>query len=437
MQRGEFKKRRRQLMRLMGRNTIAIIPAAPVAVRNRDVEYVYRPDSDFFYLTGLAEPEAVLVLIPGRKAAEYIIFCRERDPEKEIWVGKRAGLEGAVEAFGADDAFPMADMEDILPGLIENRQRIYTAMGNNPELDQSIGAWVKAIRANARAGVKAPLEFVDLDHLLHDLRLFKSRPEIALMRRAAKLSAQAHCHLMATCRVGMTEYQLASEFSYFCQQKGAVEQAYPSIVGGGKNACVLHYIENQDTLADGDLVLIDAGCEVECYASDITRTFPVNGVFSEPQKALYELVLKAQLAAIDKVEPGVEWETLHKTAVRVITKGLVELGLLKGQVNKLIKDAAYKKYFMHRTGHWLGMDVHDVGDYKVGEASRVLEAGMVLTVEPGIYVQPGLTGVAKKWEGIGIRIEDDVLVTEQGHDVLSKDVPKSVADIEALMQTSC
>jgi Xaa-Pro aminopeptidase len=432
MPQNEYKKRRRQLMRLMGSNSIAIIPSAPIACRNRDVEHIYRQDSDFYYLTGFSEPDSIAVLIPGRKEAEYILFCRESDPKKEIWAGKMAGLEGAVDEFFADDAFPTSDMEDILPGLIENKDRIYMAMGKLPELDQKMGEWIRHIREKGRSGVRAPLEFVDLEHHVHDLRLYKSRTEISTMRKAAKISAAAHKQLMKTCQPDMMEYQLAVEFSYQCGMNGAVEQAYTTIVGGGNNACVLHYITNSGSLKSGDLVLIDAGCEVSCYASDITRTFPVNGVFSEPQRALYQVVLDAQKAAIKKVKPGGHWNEPHLAATKEIVKGLVKLGILKGEVNALIKKESYKQFFMHRTGHWLGMDVHDVGDYKVGNSWRVLEAGMILTVEPGIYIPEGSKGVAKKWWGIGIRIEDDVLVTKSGCDVLSKDVPKEIEEVEAL-----
>ncbi len=429
----EFKRRRRQLMQMMGENSIAILPTASEQVRNRDVLFPFRPDSDFYYLSGFAEPEAVLVLVPGRKQGEYLLFCREKDPTKEQWDGYRAGLEGAVADFGADDAFPYGDLDDIMPGLLEQRERVFYAMGCNSEFDQRVSNWVNQVRCRSRAGAHAPTEFLALDHFLHDMRLYKSRSEVAVMRRAAKLSASAHKHLMQTCRPGMGEAQLAAHFSFHCQMGGASELAYPSIVGGGDNACVLHYIDNDDELKDGDLVLIDAGCEIDCYASDITRTWPVNGTFSKPQRQLYQLCLDAQLAAIAQVRPGNHWNDPHDAAVKVVTKGLLKLGLLKGTLAKAIKNESYKKFFMHRTGHWLGMDVHDVGDYKVDGHWRVLEPGMVLTIEPGIYVARGMRGVAKKWQGIGIRIEDDVLVTKAEPDVLTRDVPKSVEDIEALM----
>ncbi|WP_078121722.1 Xaa-Pro aminopeptidase [Thiosocius teredinicola] len=433
MNQNEFKRRRRQLMRMMGPGSVAILPTAAETIRNRDVHHPFRPDSDFYYLTGFAEPEAVMVLVPGRAHGEYILFCREKDPTKELWDGRRAGLEGAVDDYGADDAFPITDLDDILPGLLEERERVFFAMGCDPAFDKRVSDWVSQVRSRARAGVHGPIEFLALDHFLHDMRLYKSRAETSVMRRAAKLSAQAHRELMRRCEPGMHEYQLASVFNHECQMQGANGLAYPSIVGGGNNACVLHYVENNEALRDGDLVLIDAGCELDCYASDITRTFPVNGQFSDAQRALYELVLDAQLAAIDKVRAGNHWNDPHDAAVRVLTKGLLKLGLLRGTLAKALKAQSYTRFYMHRTGHWLGMDVHDVGDYKVDGHWRELEPGMVLTVEPGLYIPHGAKGVAKKWQGIGIRIEDDVLVTKGEPDVLSKDVPKHVDEIEALM----
>jgi Xaa-Pro aminopeptidase len=428
----EFARRRRQLMRMMGPHSIAILPAAPERTRNRDVEYPYRPDSDFYYLTGFPEPEAVLVLVPGRKHGEFILFCRERDPHMETWTGRRTGPERAGERFGADDAFPIADIDDILPGLMENRERVFYTMGSHPEFDNRVIGWVNRIRSQSRGGQRAPEEFVTLEHPLHDMRLYKSRAELKAMRRAAAISTAAHRRAMEVCRPGMMEYEIEAEFQYAFRRGGA-DWAYPSIVGGGGNACILHYTENNAPLADGDLLLIDAGAEYDCYAADITRTFPVNGQYSKPQRALYEVVLAAQLAAIDQVRPGNHWNQPHDAAVRVLTEGLVELGLLKGKPEKLIKDEAYRRFYMHRTGHWLGMDVHDVGDYKVGGEWRVLEPGMVLTVEPGLYVPAGSKGVARKWWDIGIRIEDDVLVTKDGCEVLTAAAPKYVDEIEALM----
>jgi Xaa-Pro aminopeptidase len=429
----EFKRRRRQLMGMMGANSIAILPTNREAARNRDVHYPFRPDSDFFYLTGFGEPDAVMVLAPGRAHGEFILFCREKDPDKEIWDGYRAGLEGATADFGADDAFPIDDLDDILPGLLEERERVFFAMGTDPALDRRMSEWVGQVRARARAGVQGPIEFLALDHFLHDMRLYKSRAEVATMRRAARLSAAAHREMMRCVEPGMREYQLASVFRHHCEMHGAQALAYPSIVGGGNNACVLHYVDNSEALADGDLVLVDAGCELDCYASDITRTFPVNGRFSEPQRVLYELVLEAQAAAIDKVRPGNHWNAPHEAAVRVLSRGLIRLGLLRGTLAKVLKSESYRRFYMHRTGHWLGMDVHDVGDYKVDGHWRELEPGMVVTVEPGLYIPHGAKGVAKKWQGIGIRIEDDVLVTREAPDVLSRDAPKAVEEIEAWM----
>jgi Xaa-Pro aminopeptidase len=428
----EFARRRKQLMRMMGQDAIAILPTAPEQMRNRDVEYPYRCDSDFYYLTGFAEPEAVAVLVPGRPQGEFILFCRERDPLMETWYGRRAGTEGAVAQYGADDAFPITDIDEILPGLLESRERVFYTMGASPEFDTRVISWVREIRSRERSGAHAPDEFVGLDHLVHDMRLYKSRAEIKQMRTAANIAAAAHKRAMQACRPGMMEYEVEAEFLHEFRRHGC-EPAYSSIVGGGENGCILHYRENDAALRDGDLLLIDAGAEYQYYASDITRTFPVNGRFSAAQKLLYNLVLDAQLAAIAEVVPGNHWNAPHDAAVKVLTKGLVKLGLLKGRPAQLIKDGAYRRFYMHRTGHWLGMDVHDVGDYKVGEEWRVLEPGMVLTVEPGLYIPLGSKGVAKKWQGIGIRIEDDVLVTREGNEVLSKAAPKSVDEIEALM----
>jgi Xaa-Pro aminopeptidase len=429
----EFARRRRQIMRMMGKGGIAILPTAQVKLRNRDVEYGYRPDSDFYYMTGFSEPESVAVLVPGRPHGEYILFCRERDPERETWDGARAGPDGAVANFGADDAFPIADIDDILPGLIEQCERVYYTMGTHPDFDQRVLGWINKLRAQAGKGLATPGEFVALDHLLHDMRLYKSRAEIAVMRRSARIAAAAHRRGMQACRPGIMEYELEAEYLHEFRKAGA-ETSYQPIVGAGANACVLHYVSNSERVDDGDLVLVDAGCELECYASDITRTFPANGRFSKAQREIYDVVLAAQKAAIDKVRAGNHWDEPHVAAVRVITRGLVKLGLLKGRVPTLVKDEAYRRFYMHRTGHWLGLDVHDVGDYKVDGEWRLLEPGMVLTVEPGIYIPPGAKGVPRRYHGIGVRIEDDVLVTRGEPEILSSAVPKQPEDIEALMQ---
>lgn len=428
----EHARRRKQLMGMMGDDAIALLPAAPLQYRNRDAEHPYRQDSDFLYLSGFNEPEALLVLIPGRRHGQYILFCRERNPEMEVWNGPRAGLEGARELYGADDAFPITDVDDILPGLLEGRERVCAPMGSRPDFDQQIMGWVNQVRKKGRAGVHAPVEFVALEHLLHEMRLFKSSAELKSMKAAARISAGAHRRAMQACRPGLYEYELEAEFLHEFRRHNTVP-AYTSIVGGGNNACVLHYVENGDELRDGDLLLIDAGAEYEGYAADITRSFPVNGRFSTEQRAIYQLVLDAQMAAIEEVKPGKHWNDPHEAAVKVITKGLAKLGLLKGNVAKLIKDGAYRRFFMHRTGHWLGLDVHDVGDYKIDDSWRLLEPGMVLTIEPGLYIPAGSKQVAKKWWGIGVRIEDDVAVTKDGCEVLTRAVPKTVEDIEALM----
>ncbi|MDW8257960.1 MAG: Xaa-Pro aminopeptidase [Gammaproteobacteria bacterium] len=431
----EFARRRRQLMRLMGRDSIAILPAAAPKIRNHDSHYAFRQDSDFYYLTGFPEPQAVAVLIPGREQGEYLLFVRERDPAREVWDGRRAGPEGATRDFGADDAFPIDDLDDILPGLLENKARVFYTMGVHGEFDQRIVGWVNGLRALARQGKHPPNEIVALEHLLHDMRLYKSRTELALMREAARVAARAHIRAMRACQPGRYEYELAAELVHEFRRANA-DCAYLPIVGGGANACILHYVDNSARLRDGDLLLIDAGCEYQMYASDITRTFPVNGRYTPAQRAVYEIVLAANRAAIDKVRPGNHWNEPHDAAVQVLTAGLVQLGVLKGKVSALIKSEAYREFFMHRTGHWLGIDVHDVGDYKVGDEWRVLESGMVLTIEPGLYFAPGKRRVPARLRGIGVRIEDDVVVTPKGAEVLTAEVPKDPLEIERLMQAA-
>ncbi|MFM7397210.1 MAG: Xaa-Pro aminopeptidase [Gammaproteobacteria bacterium] len=430
--RDEFARRRRHLMKTMGRGSIAIIPAAPVHLRNNDVEYAYRQDSNFHYLTGFPEPESVAVLIPGRPQGEYLLFVRDRDPHRETWDGRRAGPSGARRDFGADDAFPIGDIDEILPGLMEGREKIFYTVGVNREFDQRVVGWVNGLRAQAKQGRHAPHEMVALEHVLHDMRLYKSRGEIEQMREAARIAARAHVRAMRFCEPGRYEYEVAAEILHEFHRARA-DISYLPIVGGGANGCILHYRENASALRDGELLLIDAGCEYDCYASDITRTFPVNGRFSPAQRAAYEVVLEANLAAIDAVHPGNDWNRPHDVAVQVLTAGMVRLGLLKGRVPSLIKSMAYRKFYMHKTGHWLGMDVHDVGDYKIGEAWRQLEPGMVLTIEPGLYIPPGTRGIPPEFRNIGIRIEDDVLVTREGHEVLTHGVAKDPSSIETLM----
>ncbi len=428
----EFHRRRKELMRTMGAGSIAILPAAPMRHRNGDVEYIYRPDSDFYYLTGFPEPEAVAVLIPGRDAGQYVLFVRERDREREIWLGKRAGPAGAARQYEADDAFPIGDIDEILPGLLEGRMRVFYTMGLNLEFDQRVIGWLNALKAQARSGLSPPQEFVALDHALHDMRLFKSRAELNLMRRSGDIAAGAHLRAMRFCEPGRMEFEVMAELLHEFHSHGA-DISYPPIVGGGANSCVLHYNANDARLRDGDMLLVDAGCEYGYYASDITRTYPINGRFTREQRAIYDIVLEAQEAAIAAVKPGNHWNEPHDAAVRAITQGLRRIGLLRGSVASLIRSGAYKKFFMHRTGHWLGMDVHDVGDYKVSEEWRVFEPGMVLTVEPGIYIPGGTRSVSKRFRNIGVRIEDDVVVTRSGCEVLTSAAPKDPDEIEELM----
>jgi Xaa-Pro aminopeptidase len=431
----ELKRRRRAVAKAIGADGVLIVPAARETTRNRDVHYPFRQSSDFAWLTGFPEPDAVAVIAPKHKEGEFTLFCRAKDPERELWDGHRFGVEGAVERFGADAAYPLEELDEHLPKLLADRRSIHYPLGLDPDFDLQVLHWLGAVRAKARTGISAPSELISSDGTLHEQRLIKTGAELDTMRRAARISATGHRRLMQTCRPGLGEQQLEATFLNACAERGARHQAYPPIVGGGANACVLHYIANDDVLRDGDLVLVDAGCELDGYASDITRTFPINGRFSEPQRELYELVLRAQRAAIAAVKPGKRWDAAHKAALKVLTSGLLDLGLIESEgeaLPKLIKDEKYKPFYMHRTGHWLGMDVHDVGAYKQSGKWRRLEPGMVLTVEPGLYIAPD-ADAPKRYRGIGIRIEDDVLVTEDGHEVLSRDVPKEIAEIEALM----
>ncbi len=419
-------------MRMIGRGSIGILPAAQAKLRSRDVQYPYRQDSDFYYITGFAEPEAIAVLAPGRPRGEYILFCRERDAEREAWDGARAGPELAVAEHGADDAFPVSDVDEILPGIIEQAERVYYTMGANPDFDARLIGWVTALRNRGSPGTHTPDEFIALDHVLHDLRLYKSRAEITSMRRAASVAVKAHLRAMAACRPGLYEYEIEAEFLHEFRRHG-MRPSYLPIVGSGPNACILHYSANGRQMHTGDLLLVDAGCEYDCYASDVTRTYPVDGRFSPAQRAIYDIVLEAHGAALKATRPGNHWNDPHDAAVRVIARGLRRLGLLEGSVAAIIRSGAYRQFFMHRTGHWLGMDVHDVGDYKVGDQWRVLEPGMVLTVEPGIYIPAGTGGVPRRWRGIGVRIEDDVLVTRDGQEMLTSALPRKAEEIEALV----
>lgn len=427
-----YQKRRRQLMRLAGDNAILVLASAPERVRSRDTHYAYRQDSDLWYLTGFAEPDAVLVLVPGRKHGEALLFCRERDPEREGWDGPRVGPEGATEALGMDDAYPIDDLDEILPGLLEGRTRVYYHFGRDTEFDLQLIGWLNRVRAQVRVGAQPPHEFLELGHLLDEMRLFKDAGELKLMRRAAKISVEAHAAAMRAARPGIHEYALQAELEYVFRRHDA-SSAYESIVGAGANACVLHYRANNAQARDGDLVLIDAGAEYRGYAADITRTFPVNGRFSLAQRALHEVVESAQQAALAQARPGVAYEAGHDAAVEALTEGLLRLGLLKGKLAARIADGSYKRFYRHKTGHWIGLDVHDVGDYRIEGESRLLEPGMVFTIEPGLYVSADDTTVDAKWRGIGIRTEDDVLVTKTGHEVLTTGLARTADEIEDFM----
>ena len=431
-----FANRRARFLEQMGSDAVAIIATREEMYRNRDADYRFRADSSFYYLTGFAEPEAVAVLSTDSNQP-YTLFCRERNREMEIWHGLRAGVEGAVTDFAADQAFTIEQLDEQIVKLLSGKKRLYVRLGHSDAVDLRVTGWLKKIAANQRQGGQPPVEIIQLDSVLDEMRLFKDEYEINLMRQAAQISAQAHIRAMQTVKPNMMEYALEAEVLYVMQKNGC-QTAYNSIVGGGENGCILHYVENNQPLKDGDLVLIDAGAELDHYAADITRTFPVNGQFSLEQKALYELVLNAQLAAIEATKPGNHYRLPHEVAVKILTTGLVELGLLKGSVDELILAEAYRQFYMHGTGHWLGMDVHDVGSYKIAKQGddadwRPYAAGMVVTVEPGLYIAPDDETVDARWRGIGIRIEDDVLVTATGNDVLTKDVPKTVEEIEQLM----
>ncbi|MBB4770230.1 aminopeptidase P N-terminal domain-containing protein [Xanthomonas sp. WHRI 6108] len=428
----EYARRRKQLMQMAGDQAILILPAAPERVRSHDTHYPYRQDSDFWYLSGFPEPEAVLVLVPGRKHGEAILFCRERDAEREAWDGPREGQEGAVERYGMDDAYPIDDVDEILPGLLEGRSRVYYHFGRDVDFDLKLIGWLKRVREQVRHGAQPPHEFLELGHLLHEQRLFKSRDEIALMQHAADISVRAHRAAMRLARPGVHEYELQAEVE--CAFRAAdAWPAYGSIVGTGSNACVLHYRANNARSRDGELVLIDAGAEYRGYAADITRTFPVNGRFTPAQRALHDLVGAAQAAALAQARPGLPYEAGHLAAVQTLTEGLLQLGLLKGKLERNIADGHYKRFYRHKTGHWLGLDVHDVGDYRLAGDSRLLEPGMVFTIEPGLYISADDTTVEAKWRGIGIRTEDNVLITADGHRVLTDALARSADEIEAEM----
>lgn len=420
-------------MAMMQGNSIAVIAAAPEKIRSKDTHYPYKQSTNLSYLSGFPEPQSVMLLIPGRSQGEVVFFCRDKDLLRETWDGYRQGPSGAVQNFGADDAFPIDDIDDILPGMLEGRDRVYYGIGKDAEFDKHLMEWVNGVRDKRGSDAMPPGEFVDLDHLVNEMRLIKSAAEIKLMRKAGEISARAHRRAMQMSRPGLFEYQLQAEIEHEFMLSGATGPAYTSIVGGGKNGCILHYIENRDKLRSGDLVLIDAGCEYQDYAADISRTFPVNGKFSPEQAAIYDIVLASQVAATELIAPGLEYNLANDATVRVITQGLVDLKILQGEVEDLIARGAHRDFYMHNAGHWLGMDVHDVGDYKIDNHWRIYEPGMALTVEPGIYISPDNTNVDEKWRGIAVRIEDDMLVTKTGCENLTSEVPSARNEIEQLM----
>jgi Xaa-Pro aminopeptidase len=430
----EFVKRRKKIIKKIGRSGIVILPAAPVAARNGDYDYPYRQNSDFYYLTGFEEPEAAAIIAPNRKEGEFILFNRIRHRQEEIWTGMRAGQEGACKLFGADEAYPISELEKKLPELLEGREEVYYTIGLDRDFDKIVLAAMNKIRGKIRGGISSPIVFKDITDTLHEMRLIKSPAEIQLMRKAAEITAAAHTRAMQACKPGINEYHLEAEIIHEFQRNGARYPAYTSIVGSGGNSCILHYNENNKSIDKNSIVLIDAGCEYHYYASDVTRTFPANGRFSKEQKAIYEIVLAAQQAGIQAVRPGASWPAMQTAIVKVITQGLIHLGILKDKLDAAIEKEAYSPFYMHKSGHWLGIDVHDVGRYKIKGKWRVLRPGMVLTVEPGIYISSDMQEVDKRWHNIGVRIEDDILVTAKGHEVLSRQAPKEIEAIEALMR---
>ncbi len=431
----DFQERRDILAGEMGLRSIAIIATSPVALRNRDADYKYRADSSFFYLTGFAEPEAVAVIETFDTEEEgytYSLFCRERDREMEIWNGYRAGVDGAVDDYEADEAYAIDLLDEEILTKLQNKDKLFYRIGHNAEFDARVAKWIATASGESRRGTSAPAQIMQLNRIVDEMRLHKDENEIELMQLASDISAEAHTLVMQKVRPGMMEYALEAELNYIFGKNGCVP-SYNSIVGGGENACILHYVENDKELKDGDLVLIDAACEYQFYASDITRTFPVNGKFSPEQKALYNVVLDAQIAAINAVQIGNSYKEPHNVAVRILVQGLLDLGIMQGELEEIIQTESFRQFYMHGTGHWLGMDVHDVGTYKANGEWRAYEEGMVVTVEPGLYIAPDDETVDAKWRGIGIRIEDDVVATKNGPLVLTAKVVKTVEDIEALM----
>ena len=428
----DFSIRRGRLCKELLEGSVVIVGSASSQYRNADAEFPFRQDSNFYYLSGFDEPESIIVLRPFAKDKKFIIFCRDRDPLKEQWDGFRSGQEGAIEDFGADEAYSISLVDELMPSLIEGASNIYYSMSSPNGINLKIEGWLNQIRANSRQGSEVPENLLSLDSIVDELRLLKTQDELNLMRKAGEITCEAHIKAMERVSPGMFEYQLEAEYLYTFINGGARFPAYNSIVGGGNNACILHYKENNSQLNQGDLVLVDAGCEYDHYASDVTRTFPVGKKFSDEQKTIYEIVLEAHKQVCNEIKPGNPWNIIHEKSIQVLTEGLIDIGILKGNSDDLIKTGEYSKYYMHRVGHWLGMDVHDVGNYKKSGKWRKLEPNMVLTVEPGIYILDSLEGVEEKWLGIGVRVEDDLLVTDKGYEILTSKAPREIKEIENL-----
>ncbi len=428
-----YSERRSKLASKVLDDSAIIVSSAAVKTRVSDTDYAYRQDSNFYYLSGYEEPESLLLIRPS-KEEQFIIFCRDRDPLREQWDGFRTGQEGAIELYDADASYSINSLDQIMPNLLEGIKNIYFSMSAPSNVDLKITHWLEEIRKNTRAGAEPPQNLLSLDSILHEMRLIKEDHEMDLMKKAADITTEAHIRAMQAVTPGMFEYQLEAEYLYAFNKNGARSPAYNSIVGGGNNSCILHYVENNAELNDGDLVLVDAGCEYQYYASDVTRTFPVNGKFSPEQKEIYSIVLEAHKQSMEQAQPGNKWNLMHEKSVEIIVEGLLSIGLLKGSKEENIEKGTYSKFYMHRIGHWLGMDVHDVGSYKNDGDWRELEEGMVMTIEPGIYVLDNLEDVEDKWKGIGVRIEDNVVVTDSGFEVLTPDVPRTIEDIENTVQ---
>ena len=432
----EFKSRRNKLAKAIGKNSVAIIATADLSTRTNDTHYPFRSNSDFYYFTGFLEPNALMLLVPGRPEGEFILCVRPKNPLMETWEGHMEGLSGAINNYNADQSFDIADIDNILKDLLHGRERVFYSIGKHKTYDDKVTEAFKTLRESQRQGGVVPNEIVSVDTIIHDMRQIKSRKEIQLMKQAARIGVEAHLRVMNECKPSVYEYQIEASINHQFGQYGTVP-SYNSIVASGDNACTLHYVENQSIMKEGDLLLTDAGCEYQMYASDITRTIPVSGQFTKEQKAIYSIVLEAQKSVISSVKPGQTFEKMQKNCIEIITRGLKKLGILKGSVSKLIKEESYKDFYMHGIGHWLGIDVHDVGSYVDEKGkSKPFAPGMVITVEPGIYISKKTKAIDKKWKGIGIRIEDDVLVTPSGCEVLSGDLPKEIDAIEAMMASN-